>query len=297
MDVVESTSTQEQFMSEEPAPPTQTGARVIISHIDTPSEFYLQLSDASESIKHLQDELQAQIPSLPNLENPTAGVLCAAYYYVCQQWYRAQVLDAFEDVTTVRFVDFGHTDVITNQDIYIKTLPSEMLSIEFHSKLCSLNVKPTGEEWNPATIDLFESYTKAENLIAEIIHQDEKTTYVELYADGKNIGEILKQQGLAVELQLETESSSTGFISHLNSPSEFWIQLESSCSDLEWVADQLSNANNYPALEDLTPGSLCAAIFSDDDSWYRARILSNTVAGKHFASIIIYYHLLTFMFI
>lgn len=32
-------------------------------------------------------------------------------------------------------------------------------------------------------------------------------------------------------------------------------------------------------MEDLTPGSLCAAVFPEDDNWYRARILSNTVAG------------------
>lgn len=49
--------------------------------------------------------------------------------------------------------------------------------------------------------------------------------------------------------------------------------------DLEWIADQLSSAETYPELEDLTPGSLCAAVFPEDDNWYRARILSNTVAG------------------
>ncbi|GJQ67361.1 putative tudor domain protein [Trypoxylus dichotomus] len=263
---------------EEAASPT-IGVHVVISHIDTPSEFYLQHSDASESISLLQEELQEHIPNLSNLENPTAGVLCAAPYSVCQQWFRAQVLDADDDITTVRFVDFGNTDVITNSNVHVKTLPTEMLSIEYHAKLCSLFAKPIGEEWSAAAIDAFENYVSVENLTAEIIHQDEKTTYVELYADGKNVAEMLKEEGLATDLHLEIESSSTGFISHLNSPSEFWIQLESSCSDLEWVADQLANADSYPALEDLTPGSLCAAIFSDDDSWYRARILSNTVAG------------------
>ncbi|KRT85343.1 hypothetical protein AMK59_1500 [Oryctes borbonicus] len=278
--IITPTSSQQDFIPEEEEAASPTiGVHVVISHIDTPSEFYLQHSDASESISLLQEELQEHIPNLVNLENPTAGVLCAAPYSVCQQWFRAQVLDADDDITTVRFVDFGNTDVITNANVHVKTLPSEMLSIEYHAKLCSLFAKPVGDEWSAAAIDTFENYVSVEQLTAEIIHQDEKTTYVELYANGKNVGEMLKEEGLAADLHIETESSSTGFISHLNSPSEFWIQLESSCSDLEWVADQLANADSYPALEDLTPGSLCAAIFSDDDSWYRARILSNTVAG------------------
>lgn len=273
-------STQQEQILEEIVPSSEVGVSVVISHIDSPSEFYIQLSDALESINILQQELQDQISSLADLENPTAGVLCAAPYSVCQQWFRAQVLDADDDITTVRFVDFGNTDVITNSNVRIKTLPTELLSIEYHAKLCSLFAKPIGEEWSGSAIDSFEEYTSVSNLKAEIVHQDEKTTYIELYANGNNVGEMMKCEGLAADLQMETESSSTGFISNLNSPSEFWIQLESSCSDLEWVAEQLSNANNYPALEDLTPGSLCAAIYLDDDSWYRARILSNTVAGK-----------------
>ncbi|KAK9736719.1 Tudor domain [Popillia japonica] len=266
-----------EVVAEEMTETPPIGFHVVISHIDTPNEFYLQQSEAVESINLLQEELQEQISNLPNLENPTAGVLCAAPYF--NQWFRALVLDADEDITTVRFVDVGNTDVITNSTAHVKTLPAEMLSIEYHAKLCSLFVKPIGEEWSTAAQDKFLQYKTVENLTAEIVHQDEKTTYVELYANGQNVGEILKQDGLAADLQLETEANSTGFISHLNSPSEFWIQLESSCSDLEWVADQLANAESYPALEDLTPGSLCAAVFSDDDAWYRARILSNTVAG------------------
>lgn len=65
----------------------------------------------------------------------------------------------------------------------------------------------------------------------------------------------------------------------MNSPSEFWIQLENCVDELEWIAEQLSNAESFPELEELTPGTLCAALFPDDQMWYRARILSNTVAG------------------
>lgn len=57
------------------------------------------------------------------------------------------------------------------------------------------------------------------------------------------------------------------------------MQLENCIDDLEWIAEQLSSAENFPELEDLTPGTLCAALFPEDQMWHRARILSNTVAG------------------
>lgn len=114
---------------------------------------------------------------------------------------------------------------------------------------------------------------------AEIISQDEKTTHIELYRNGESIAQILTNENIAKPLHTPTDTTPTGFVSNLNSPSEFWIQLESSVGDLEWIADQLSSAETFSELEDLTPGSLCAAVFPEDDNWYRARILSNTVAG------------------
>nr|XP_022905962.1 maternal protein tudor-like isoform X2 [Onthophagus taurus] len=255
------------------------GVDVTLSHSDSPSEFYLQLSNDLDSISALQVELQTQVPNLVNLDNPAPGILCAAPFSLDGQWYRAQILDADDDITTVRFVDFGNTDVIDNKATAIKTLPAEMLSMEYHAKLCSLYIKPIGEEWSSSVIEKFDNFLGEKSLRAEIIHQDEKTTYVELYANHENVAEYLRKENLASNLELETETSTTGYISHLNSPSEFWMQLDSSVPDLEWVADQLMNASTFPILQDLTPGSLCAAMFPEDKSWYRARILSNTVAG------------------
>ncbi|KAF2901435.1 hypothetical protein ILUMI_04750 [Ignelater luminosus] len=257
----------------------KVGVPVILSHIDSPSEFYIQLSEDVVNINNLQMTLQEQVSNFAILENPAAGVLCAAPYSIDQQWYRAQVLDADADITTVRFVDYGNTDVLTNATTEVKTLPSDLLSLEQHARRCSLIVKAADAEWSLSACERFESLTRTENLLAKIIHQDEKTTFIELYADGQNVAEVLLNENLAVKLQLEVQSSCSGYVSHLNSPSEFWIQLENSVADLEWIAEQLSTAENFPELEDCTPGSLCAALFPDDEMWYRARILSNTIAG------------------
>lgn len=216
---------------------------------------------------------------MPVLENPTAGILCAAPFSIDQQWYRAEVLDADDDITTVRFVDYGNTDVISNDTTKIKTLPPNLLSLAVYATRSSLKAKPIDGEWSTSGTEKFEALVGDNNITAEFIDQDEKTNYVELYSNGQNIKDVLINENLAVPFELSEENKSTCFVSHLNSPSEFWLQLENCVEELEWIAEQLSGAESFPELEDTTPGTLCAALFPDDQMWYRARILSDTVAG------------------
>uniref|UniRef100_A0A6P7FIK6 Uncharacterized protein LOC114328275 isoform X2 n=1 Tax=Diabrotica virgifera virgifera TaxID=50390 RepID=A0A6P7FIK6_DIAVI len=256
------------------------GTVVYMSHIDSPSDFYLQFAKNKEDIEILQNELQTMVEEMEVLENPAHGALCAAPYSVDQQWYRAEVLDADEDITTVRFVDFGNTDVIDNNTTKVKTLPPKLLSLAIYATRCALKVEPLGEEWDALAMTAFENLTNIDlNLTAEIINQDEKCTYVELYSDGTDVRAALVNDNLVKPIAETTETRQTGFVSHLNSPSEFWIQLESCIDELEWIAEQLSSAETFPDVTDLTPGTLCAALFPDDQMWYRARILSDTVAG------------------
>ncbi|KAJ8954517.1 hypothetical protein NQ318_000749 [Aromia moschata] len=261
---------------------TETGAakgtEVLISHVDSPTEFYLQLIESQNAIRDLQSNLQEQVLEMPILENPVAGALCAALYSGNQLWYRAEVLDADDDITTVRFIDYGNTDVIDNKTTQTRTLPPNLLSLAVYASRCSLKVKSPDEEWSSGSIKAFEALATSESVTVEFVNQDEKTNYVELYSKGKNIKDILISENLALPMKT-VESKSTCFLSHLNSPSEFWIQLENCVDELEWIAEQLSTSENFPELEDLTPGTLCAALFPDDEMWYRARILSNTVAG------------------
>lgn len=150
---------QQQQLQPSDNPNHQNGIAVILTHLDTPSEFYLQLADAAATVEKLQNDLQTAIPTLVDLENPTAGVLCAAPYSLDQLWYRAQVLDADADITTVRFVDYGNTDVLENGVTSVKTLTSELLMVEQYARRCSLNVRPIEEEWSPNALQRFEELT------------------------------------------------------------------------------------------------------------------------------------------
>lgn len=56
------------------------------------------------------------------------------------------------------------------------------------------------------------------------------------------------------------------------SPDNFYIQLESSFSQLDELEVLLEPASSWPKLEQVVVGQLCAALF--DGSFYRAKILS-----------------------
>lgn len=264
--------------------PEEKRASITITHTDSPSEFYIQLIANEEEIFQLQSDLQEIIDKQPDLEGADIGSLCAAKYSLDEQWYRAEVLDADTDITTVRFIDYGNTDVIDNNSNGIKTLPSDLLAIGRYARKCSLNIVPIKDEWDPEACELFINNTSiVEGLYVDIVYQDDKKTYVELYdSNDISIAQSLIDCKFAERITRDAEdhlANNTGFVSHLNSILEFWIQLESSVPDLEMIVDRLSEVDTFPDLQDLSPGILCAANFPEDEMWYRARILSNTVAG------------------
>lgn len=177
-----------------------------MSHIDTPNEFYVQLLDSLDDIEELQVMLQEKVLEMPTLETPTAGMLCAAPYSADQEWYRAEILDADDDITTVRFVDFGNTDVIDNKTTKIKTLPPDLLSLAVYATKCSLMVEPLDEEWPSEAIEAFEDACM-QNLVADFLNQDGKLNYVELYCQNKKLSDILIENGFAQFDELEEYES------------------------------------------------------------------------------------------
>ncbi|PNF24388.1 hypothetical protein B7P43_G09645 [Cryptotermes secundus] len=64
-------------------------------------------------------------------------------------------------------------------------------------------------------------------------------------------------------------------ISHVVSPSEFWIQFENSLSHLDEISNKLAESEGFPTLSDTEESVLCVAQFHDDGRWYRASIISH----------------------
>ena len=66
------------------------------------------------------------------------------------------------------------------------------------------------------------------------------------------------------------------YISYIESPSKFYIQFAKWESELNLLLEQMyEHYSTAPRVSHtVQPGSMCAALFRDDENWYRARVES-----------------------
>ncbi|XP_034942181.1 maternal protein tudor-like isoform X2 [Chelonus insularis] len=262
--------------------------KVILSYIDSPTEFWIQRIKNLSAIHELSSKLQEEISTYPPVtEVPEEKLLCAVFNTEKQLWCRAEIIDADEEIATVRFVDYGNTDTVmrTEDGDKIKHLPSAMKCTSWYAVKCRLNVIPIDfEDWSPEACSAFTSKITTSLDLKAILIADNVPKRVELYSGDECISEWLVKEGWAskigvndsvidelVDLELDPKSA---FISHINSPSEFWVQEERSVADLELIADRFLVADMFPKVDKVEIGNLYVAKYPEDSSWYRARAIS-----------------------
>lgn len=267
---------------EEPVSLPSGSTQVYISHIDTPGHFWLQMADKVDKIEEIQAELQANANNYPDIESRDMGTLCVAKYLADDQWYRAVILDSDSDITTVRFTDYGNTDVLDNQPGLIKTIPDHLREIERYALKSSVNAVPTGTgEWTESASEYFTQLVGDLSLpVDTLIVLKDVTTYVDIFVNGQNITDKLVSEGHATKTE-ETECGDlpSCFASHINSPSEFWIQLESATPELQAMESAMIDAENFPELTEKEEGVICAAKYPEDGAWYRAQVIVDGSEG------------------
>ncbi|RWS07784.1 uncharacterized protein B4U79_17630 [Dinothrombium tinctorium] len=151
----------------------------IITHIVTPSEFYIiilnkdELNHEGSSFviddlhEHLQENYNADQHEPPEVRSPASllGSYWACIYEKDKFWYRAKVIDVQmndQDANTdykkwkilVRYIDFGNEEYVTVGDL--RPLLPEFFSIPIHAIKCSLaHIRPIGEDWDFNTCNFF----------------------------------------------------------------------------------------------------------------------------------------------
>ncbi|XP_032520783.2 maternal protein tudor-like isoform X1 [Danaus plexippus] len=256
--------------------------RVYISHIDTPGHFWLQMADKVEKIEEIQAELQANAESYINIDNREMGTLCVAKYLADDQWYRAEVLDSDSDITTIRFIDYGNTDVLDNQPGFIKTIPEHLKLVDRYAIKSSVNAVPTGTgQWSEPASDYFTQLVgDISSPVDALIVLKDVTTYVDIYVNGQNLTDKLVCEGYATRSEeAECGDLPSCFASHVNSPSEFWIQLETAAPELQAMESAMVDAENFPELTEKEEGVICAAKYPEDGAWYRAQVIVDGSEG------------------
>lgn len=271
-----------------------TTIEVCISNVLSPCDFWLQRKEQIQHLQKFEAIVQMEATCSRTIEEILAvGELCLAFSLVDNQWHRAKVLDADEEITTVCFIDHGYTDVILTKGDLLRTIPDSLKTHQLYAWKCRLNVIPAeglDEEWGDEIIKKFKNLVKVDNLRASFVGCLEK---VELYANGRAISEILLEEGhvriLSPEMEI-IENAEFGeeifeeddrivYVSHTNSLNEFWVQESKYVDTLEALPQRLMMAEMFDELKGVKVGQLCVALFPDDNAWYRAKVLSHSANG------------------
>lgn len=258
--------------------PKPKGTPAYISHTDRPDHFYLQLLADQDELTQLQENIQIVAPSLPLLEDFTEGTLCIVKYSADENWYRAVIIDSDSEITSILFIDYGNTDTITDNNL-IKAMNEGFAAIKRYAIPCALpvDVKSGGNEWSDEACAVLRSLLE-EQITFEFLNQGERCSLVQLYHGDRDIMAELLEQNHAVRVPY-IENGQTVYVSHINSLSDFYVQMEKDTGGLEIISDYLLNHEQFPVLTDFKINTICSAKFVDDQLWYRAKIINHSVDG------------------
>lgn len=245
-----------------------------ISYSDSPARFYMQLLSDNDAIEQLESMLQIVAPSLPALTDKRTGQLCIAKFSIDNCWYRAKIIDTSADITSIRFIDYGNTDTITDEAL-LKACNDSLTGDKPFAMECAMPIQPNGScsEWHE------DACSKLNRLINipmefEVISKDDNLHYVKLYAGGRDIMEEVIFEGWAEPCEM-INSDVACYISHINDLNDFYIQLATDTKALELIELHLTDVGKYDIVKNPKKGLVCSALFGDN-KFYRAQIVDDT---------------------
>ncbi|XP_076445167.1 RING finger protein 17-like [Babylonia areolata] len=140
---------------------------VIVSHMDSPSLFFVQVYEKSTAkyIERLADEMQGVYSGDSGQRYtifcPKDGMLCMAKYHSDGRWYRARVTGLpGAGKVQVHFVDFGNTEIVDHKDL--RKILQDHIKLPQQAIQCSLvDVEPAqGSQWSDEALSWFRTSTE-----------------------------------------------------------------------------------------------------------------------------------------
>lgn len=238
--------------------------------LTSPNDFYLTRVDMLQHFNKFHTDIQILAPALQPLIDFSCGTFCLAQQPFDSHWYRAKIIDSDESIITVRCIDNGKTFSIDNK-LCMKNMPEQLHQKSFFGVPCSLPVKierKFEEEATQFMLKMVEQELEYKVLLSTV-----HVNYIELFQENNSIADLLIEKKYAQ--RVEIFPSGNGYTSHINSISDFYVQLESDQLKLDLISSIMDGANgNFQKVTDPKVDQVVAAKFPDDDGWYRSKIES-----------------------
>ncbi|XP_069092185.1 tudor domain-containing protein 6 isoform X2 [Pleurodeles waltl] len=287
---------------------------VEVSHIETPGMFWCQIVRAHQELKALMNRIQAYCSdcALPYEWNNSA---CLAKYSEDGKWYRAVITNevcmdgvhpegiAYVDVA---YVDFGNKESVPVSDL--RSITGEFLQIKSQAFQCSLynRIQPIGNNpfvWVDEAVASFEEFVNANHIelkctiYAVASLHNEQFHVVDLTTPFHSVCQHLTDHGFAqprheldpsVRLcsyyysthDIKIGSEEVVFVTHVETPCEFYCQLEKNACTLEQLSSSVNTLGKTAKhLHNCkTVLGLCLAKYTDEQ-WYRG-MLRGTIPSQ-----------------
>ncbi|XP_063079530.1 tudor domain-containing 6 isoform X2 [Engraulis encrasicolus] len=281
---------------------------VFVSHWNNPSSFFVQLVSDEDSINSLifNDQDTTSISTKDIQE----GALVKAEFADDQSWYRAVVKAHIDsDSYQVEFIDFGNGAHVSSSKICRldqSSLDHPRLSIQCCLRGSMISGSEKFSDALKTEIDEIDGALKCTFI------QESKTGWeVSLVANGKRLEDRLHTTTSAITSVLPIEKRESAvqdnvflkdaipvinaavlykkaalskgqtldvFASSISGPEDFWCQcsVADKLQELSELAQHAGNDATHKSLDTVSiqAGNACLALFSDDEQWYRAEILS-----------------------
>lgn len=258
---------------------------VYVSYVeDGPSSFAVQLQAAEGTLSTVMDEINS-IPAIPLTQPLMPGSVCLGRFTEDKTLCRAVVMSVLDDKCRLYYVDFGNSEILPYSEIF--ELPQQFIN----PKVMALRFALAGLK-NLTITDNIKSYFKelvTEKLLRLRVVPPEGPPlkqYGELNLNGTNVLDLLVQK--MKEKQVPPNFPVLPIppiglrdsvkVSYVINVSTFYVQLETNREALKSVMLAVeaicSGAAPFLELDQLQVGLPCCAQYSEDEKWYRAKILS-----------------------
>lgn len=286
---------------------------VVVSCVESPGYFWCQLRRNSQELKKLMATIQdyckgsAQPHYLPN-------PVCLAKYSEDKKWYRALILSGIlpKEEVEVIYVDYGNKDVVSLKNLC--SINADFLKLKAQAFRCSLYnlIQPTGPDplvWDEEAISAFQEFVDASMECLQLnctifalaaVNNKELFNIVDLITPFESVCHFLIERGLAKPVQPQSPLASSVqlysyyysthdikigseeeiYVTHVDDPWKFYIQLQRSADALEQLTDNIDQLNKVLLCLKMSQGSgnLCLARYTDSH-WYRG-IVTKTKPNK-----------------
>ncbi|XP_056333407.1 tudor domain-containing 6-like [Danio aesculapii] len=268
---------------------------VYVSHFNSPSNFFVQLTTDEDEIFSLLEKLNSSSISDAQVELNLlqSGDLVRAEYPDDGAWYRAVVQNKRDGMVQVQFIDFGNE--VTLLPPKIKQLDKQFLSTPRLSIQCMLeDGKRRGKrDWTQEEIMTFKEAAgengekkiqckfiqeDANCWLVSLKHQEEPFFTVKSDAQSESqINDTKNTQPLTFKKPAVTPGQTVeAYASSIVGPNYFWCQFKNAeiLDTISLLAQEIGNSSQTKAIQpdQLRQGGICLARFSDQ-LWYRAQVI------------------------